>query len=208
MLGGCTFWGEEREKTFTAQQVSRENALTFGSVHVEINPDLNYQNISGDIKIEIFGKVSKTTRREFHIFARPGLNDIVFIETHTRNLPHTFEQPQDLTKDMATIQKGQKTIDGKTWDVFVRAHPQFPEQILNAVIQQGIPIEQYPCGLEIGVGRLINRFNRIYISYIKGINECQGLPQNGGTLSDRQVKMIRELAGQFDANIKITDPSS
>jgi hypothetical protein len=205
MLAGCTFWGIEEEKTFTAQHVSRENVFSFASVTVEVNPDLKYQNISGDVKIEIFGKLSTPTRRAFHIFTRPGLNKVVFIETHTRNYPHTFEVPQDLTKNMSTIQKGKKTIDGKIWYVFVRAHPEYPEQILSAVRQQGIRIESYGCGLEIGVARVIDRFNRIYISYLKGINECRGLPQNNSLISDRQLKMIRELASQFDENISISD---
>ena len=207
LLIGCTFWGEEREKTLTARHVARENTFSYQSVQVNVNPEFNYQNISGDIKIEIMGKLSTPTKREFHIFTHSGINRIVFIETHTRNHPHTFEQPQDLTKNMATIQKGKKQINEKTWDVFVRAHPQYPEQILSAFRQTGIHIKPYRCGLEIGVGRVINRFNRIYISYIKGIDECRDLPQNGSTLSDSQLKMVREFAGQFDENIKISDQS-
>ena len=163
--------------------------------------------ISGNIKIEIMGKVSTPTKRKFHIFTRPGMDTIVFIETHTRNHPHTFDQSQDLTKKMVTIQKGTKPIDGKTWDVYVRAHPQFPEQLLSAVEQEGIQIKQYRCGLEIGVGRVINRYNRIYVSYLKGVDDCQGLPQNGSVLSDNQLKMIREFSQQFDANITISDQS-
>ena len=207
LVAGCTFWGEEREKTLVARHVSRENTFYYGSVNVQVNPELNYENISGDIKIEIMGKLSTRTKREFHIFARPGLNKLVFIETHTRYNPDTFDQRQDLTKNMTTIQKGKKPIDGKTWYIFVRAHPQYPEQILSAVKQQGINLKSYDCGLEIGVGRVINLYNRIYVSYIKGFDECRDLPQNGSILSDRQIKMIREFAGQFDENIKISDQS-
>ena len=46
-----------------------------------------------------------------------------------------------------------------------------------------------------------------YVSYMEGFNECQALPQNGGILNDRQVKMVRELVGRFDKNIKIVDQS-
>ncbi len=204
---GCVFWGEKRDKTFTARQVTEENVFSYGSVSVIVKPDLRYMNISGNIEIEIMGKVSTPTKREFHIFTRPGIDNIVFIETHTRSNPHTFDQSQDLTKKMATIQKGKKPIDGKTWEVYIRSHPQFPEQILSAAKQKGIRIKQYRCGLEIGVARVINRYNRIYISYIKGINDCKALPQNGSVLSDKQIRMIREFANQFDENITISDQS-
>lgn len=206
-LVGCSLYGEKREKTFTAREVNRENVFSFGTVNVKINPDLAYMNISGKIKIEIMGKLSTPTKREFHIFTRPGLDDMVLIETHTRNPPHTFEQHKDLTKNMITIQKGKKPIDGKIWEVYTRAHPQFPEQILSAVKQEGIQIEPYRCGLEIGVARVINRFDRIYVSYIKGFDECQDLPQNESVLSDNQIQMLRELAKQFDTIITISDQS-
>jgi len=204
---GCTFWGETREKTLTARQVTEENDFSYGSVSVKLNPDLNYMNISGNIKIEIMGNVSTPTKRKFHIFTRPGIDNIVFIETHTRNNPHTFDPAKELTKKMVTLQKGKKTIDGKTWEVYIRSHPQFPEQILSAVRQKGVPIDKYRCGLEIGVARVINRYNRIYISYFKGVDDCQGLPHNGSVLSSSQIRMIREFAGQFDKNIAITDQS-
>jgi hypothetical protein len=204
---GCVFWGETREKTLSARQVTEENVFSYGSVSVKLNPELKYMNISGNVKIEIMGKVSTPTKREFHIFTRPGIDNIVFIETHTRSNPHTFDQSRDLTKKMATIQKGKKTIDGKTWDVYVRAHPQFPEQILKAAGQKGVRIDKYRCGLEIGVARATNRYNRIYVSYLKGINDCKTLPRNGSVLSDEQIRMIREFSQQFDENITISDQS-
>jgi len=205
---GCTFWGETREKTLSARQVTEENFFSYGSVSVQVNPDLQYVNISGDIKIEIMGKVSTPTKREFHIFTSPGIDNIVFIETHTRSSPHTFDQLQDLTKNMVTIQKGSKPIDGKTWEVYIRSHPQFPEQILSAARQKNIRTKQYRCGLEIGVARVINRYNRIYISYFMGVDDCPGLPQNGSVLSASQIRMIREFANQFDENITISDQSA
>ena len=205
---GCTFWGETREKTLTARQVTEKNEFSYGAVSVKVNRELNYMNISGDIKVEIMGKVSTPTKREFHIFARSGSDNIVFIETHTRDDPHTFDQGKDLTKKMNTIQKGKKTIDGKTWEVYIRSHPQFPEQILSAVRQKGIRLDKYRCGLEIGVARAINRYNRIYVSYFKGVDDCQGLPRNGSVLSSSQLRLIREFAGQFDKNITITDQSA
>ena len=204
---GCVFWGETREKTLTARQVTEENVFSFGSVFVKLNPDLKYMNISGDIKIEIMGKISAPTKREFHIFSHPGLDNIVFIETHTRSHPHTFDQSRELTKKMVTIQKGKKPIDGKSWDVYVRSHPQFPEQILSAAGQKGVRMKQYRCGLEIGVARTINGQNRIYISYLKGVDDCQELPQNRSVLSGNQIKMIREFSEQFDENIMISDQS-
>ena len=207
ILMGCVFWGEKREKTYTARQVTEDNVFSFSSVSVKLNPGLKYKNITGDIKLEIMGKVSAPTKREFHIFTRPGIDNIVFIETHTRNHPHTFDQLQDLTKKMDTIQKGRKPIDGKPWYVYVKSHPEFPEQILSAVKQEGIQIKQYHCGLEIGVARVINPNHRIYISYFRGVDDCQGLPENDGLLSDSQLKMIREFSQQFDANITISDQS-
>jgi len=108
---------------------------------------------------------------------------------------------------MATIQKGKKTIDGKTWYVYVRAHPQFPRQILEAAGQKDVRLDKYRCGLEIGVARATNRYNRIYVSYLKGINDCKALPQNGGVLSDKQIRLIREFSQQFDENVTISDQS-
>ena len=207
ILMGCVFWGETREKTLTARQVTEENVFSYGSVSVKLNPDLKYMNISGNIKIEIMGKVSTPTKREFHLFSHSGIDNIVFIETHTRYNPNTFDHSRDLTKKMVTIQKGKKTIDGKTWNVYVRSHPQFPEQILSVARQKGVRMKKYSCGLEIGVARVINRYNRIYISYIKGVNDCEALPQNGSVLSDKQIRMIREFANQFDENITISDQS-
>jgi len=207
VLMGCVFWGEKREKIYTVRQVTEDNVLLFSSVSVKINPDLKYKNISGGIKVEIMGQASSPTKREFHIFTRPGLDNIVFIETHTRNHPHTFDQSQDLTKKMDTIQKGRKPIDGKPWYVYVRSDPQFPEQILNAVKQEGIRMKQYQCGLEIGVARVIDPNSRIYIRYYRGVDDCQGLPENGRLLSDTQIQMIRKLALQFEENITISDQS-
>ena len=204
---GCSLYGEDRVKTFTARHVTEENVFSYGSVFVKVNPELKYSNISGNIKVEIMGKVSTPTKKEFHIFARPGENNVVLIETHTRSHPHIFEMPQDLTKNMETIQKGSKSIDGKAWEVYIRAHPQFPEQILSAAKQKGIHIEPYRCGLEIGVGRVINRHNRMYVSYIKGLNDCKELPRNGGVLSGSQLKMVRGFANQFEENITISDQS-
>lgn len=207
ILMGCSLYGEERKKTFTSRYVTEENAFSYGSVYVKVNPALKYMNISGNIKIEIMGKVSTPTKKDFHIFTRPGLNNFVLIETHTRSHPHTFEVPQDLTKNMKTIQKGRKSIDGKIWDVYIRAHPQFPEQILSAVRQKGIRIKPYRCGLEIGVGRVINRYNRIYVSYIQGLDDCKELPQNDAVLSNHQLQMVREFVNQFETNITISDQS-
>lgn len=200
---GCVFWGETREKTFTARQVTEDNVFSYGSVVVKVNPDLRYMNISGNIKIEIMGKVSGPTKREFHLFTRPGIDDIVFIETHTRSSPNTFDQSQNITKKMEAIQKGQKPIDGKTWEVYVRSHFQFPEQIVSAARQKGVLIDKYRCGLEIGVARLINRYNRVYVSYLKGLNDCKALPENESVLSDEQIRMIRDFSRQFDENITI-----
>ncbi len=206
-LSGCKLFGEDRVKTFTARGVTEENVLSYGSVFVKVNPDLDYSNVSGDIIVEIMGQKDKPSKREFHIFARSGSNRIVFIETHTRNHPNTFIENRDLTKKMQAIQKGNKSIDGKTWAIYVRALPEFPQQILSAVRQQGIEIESFRCGLEIGVARTINLQNRIYISYIRGEKQCDQLPANGGVLNDRQVRLVREFAAEFDANISISDQS-
>ncbi len=207
IFSGCKLFGENRVKTFTARQVTEENVLSYGSVFVKVNPELQYSNVSGDIKVEIMGEVDKPTKKEFHIFARSGSNRMVFIETHTRYHPHTFIENRDLTKKMELIQTGNKPIDGKTWAVYVRTLLEFPEQILNAVRQKDIRIESFRCGLEIGVARTINLHNRIYISYIRGEKECKQLPTNGGVLNDRQIQLVREFAAEFDANISISDQS-
>ena len=68
-------------------------------------------------------------------------------------------------------------------------------------------MEPFPCGLEIGAAKVIDRFHRIYVRYIQGVNECETLPQNGGVLSDAQLQAIRELAEQFDENVTISDRS-
>ena len=199
---------EKPVKTFTARRVTEDNVYSFGPVNVKVNPDLNYFNISGNVTKELKGVSDGITKREFHIFARPGLNKIVLIETHTRRYPHTFQLPQDdLTKNMAVIQKGTKPVDGRTWEVYVRALAEFPAYVLSAVRQKGISIEQYRCGLEIGVAKAIDRFNRIYISYIEGSNNCSELPQNDSLLNDKQLQLIRRFADQYDKNITISDQS-
>jgi len=204
---GCTL-KEEPVKTFTAHRVTNDNIFSYGAVAVNVNPNLNYLNISGTITKDETGVSNDPTIREFYIFTRPGSNKIVLIETHTRNYPHTFQLPQDeLTQHMAVIQKGTKPIDGQTWEVYLRALPEFPAQILSAVGQKGIHMEPYRCGLEIGAGRVVDRFHRIYVRYIKGVNECESLPQNGSMLSDEQLRSIREFAKQFDENITISDQS-
>ena len=199
---------EKPVKTFTARRVTEDNVYSFGPVNVKVNPDLNYFNISGNVTKELKGVSDGITKREFHIFTRPGLNRIVLIETHTRSYPHTFQLPQDdLTKNMAVIQKGTKPVDGRTWEVYVRALAEFPAYVLSAVRQKGISIEQYRCGLEIGVAKAIDRFNRIYISYIEGSNNCSELPQNDSLLNDKQLQLIRRFADQYDKNITISDQS-
>ena len=199
---GCTTT-EEPLKISTARQVTEDNIFSYRSVHVKVNLNLNYLDISGNIKKN--KKWDDPTKREFHIFTRPGINKIVSIEIHTRNRPHTFQGSQeDLTKNMAVIQKGSKPIGGRTWQVYTRALPEFPEYVKSAISQKGISIEQYLCGLEIGVAGVIDRFSRIYISYIKGIEACQTLPLNGSTLSNKQLRMIRDFSSQFDENITIS----
>lgn len=206
-IAGC-LEKEKPVKTFTTRHVNADNVYSISSVKVKIKPDFNYFNISGNVTKELKGVSDGITKREFHIFTRPGQNKIVLIETHTRSNPHTFRLPQDdLTKKMAVIQKGKKTIDGKTWEIYIRALPEFPKQILSAARQKGISIEQYRCGLEIGVAKAIDRFNRIYIRYIKGVKECKTLPQNGSILGDEQIRIIRVFANQFDENITIYDQS-
>jgi hypothetical protein len=207
LLAGCTLWGEERDKTFNAQDVTEENTISYDSVTVTVNPDLKYMIVSGNIDVQLQGQSGGPTKREFHIFARPGLANMVLVETHSRNMFKPFQQPQDLTQNMKTIQKGRKPIDGKTWDVYIRALPDFPQQILSAAEQKGVRVKQYECGLEIGLRRLINSQHRIYVSYIKGLDDCQRLPQNDSILNDQQRRMIREFANQFEANVSISDKS-
>jgi hypothetical protein len=204
---GCIM-KEESVKTFTAHQVSENNIFSYGSVTVKINPDHDYLNISGTIVKDDKSVSNDPTTREFYIFTRSDSNKIVLVETHTRGNQNPFRLPQDeLMQDVPVIQKGRKSIDGKTWEVYTRALPEFPAQILSAVRQKGIRIEQYRCGLEIGVGKLLDRYRRIYIRYIKGIDKCETLPQNGGILSDDQLRSIREFANHFDENITISDQS-
>ena len=61
ILSGCKLFGEDRVKTFTAQQVTEENVFSYGPIWVRINPDLQYSNVSGDIKVEIMGQMDKPT---------------------------------------------------------------------------------------------------------------------------------------------------
>ena len=74
-------------------------------------------------------------------------------------------------------------------------------------MQEGISIERYGCGLGIGVGKVVDRFHRIHIKYIRGRTDCHTLPRNGGAISESQLRSIREFAGQFDENITISDKS-
>ena len=207
LLAGCALWGEERSKTFEVRDIAEENIVSFGPVRVAVNPDRKYMNLSGDIDVQIQGQSGGPSIRKFNLFVRPGLANMVLVETHRRNVFNPFQQPQDLTKDMKTIQKGRKPIDGKTWDVYIRALYDFPEQILSVVEQKSVQIKQYECGLEIGARRLIDSQHRIYVSYIKGIDDCQGLPLNDSLLSDKQRRMIRKFTNQFEANVSISDNS-
>ena len=207
LLASCTFWGEKRTKTFNARDLTEDNTIFYDSVIVTVNPNLKYKKVSGNVDVQIQDQSGGPTKREFHIFARPGLANMVLVETHSRNVFNPFQQPQDLTKKMKTIQKGRKPIDGKTWDVYIRALHEFPEQILSATAQKGVGVKQYECGLEIGVRRLLNSQHRIYVSYIKGLDDCQDIPLNGSILSDQQRQMIREFADQFEANVSISDRS-
>ena len=205
IIFGCSL-KEEPVKTFTARQVTENNVFSYSSVTVKVNPNLNYLNISGSVKKEIKGIKNDPTKREFHIFTRPGINKVVLIETHTRSHPNAFLRSQvELTKNMAVIQKGRKSIAGKTWEIYIRALPEFPRHILSAVRQKSVEIEQYRCGLEIGVARGLDRFSRIYISYVTGVKECQTLPQNGSVLNEEQLRLIREFANQFDKNVTISE---
>lgn len=199
---------EEPVKTYTALRVSEDNILSYGSVAVKVNPNLDYFNISGTVEKTIKGVAGDLTAREFYLFTRPGLDKIILIETNTRGNSHPFRLPQDeVVQNMPVIQKGRKSIDGEFWQIYVRALPEFPEQILDAARQKGISIDHYPCGLEIGVGKVVDRFHRIYIKYIRGQTECKTLPQNGGTLSDKQIRSIRDLSNEFHANITISGQS-
>lgn len=157
----------------------------------------------------ISGSVSKpSTSSRTHRFSFDS-DKIVLIETDTRGAQHPFRLPKDdLTINMPVIQKGEKPIDGRLWEIYIRALPEFPEHIFSAIRQKGISIEPYRCGLEIGAGKTLDRFHRIYVKYIKCIDKCQTLPQNGDTISDEQLQSIRELANQFDENITISDHSA
>ncbi len=201
---GCTA-KEDHLKTFTARQVTEDNDFSYGSVQVKINPKINYLNISGTIKKK--KNWADPTKREFHIFTSPGINKIVLIEIYTRDRPHAFQASEGskLMENMAVIQGGSKLVAGKTWELYTRALPEFPEYILSAISQRGISTEPYRCGLEIGVARELDRFTRIYISYIKGIEDCQSLPQNGSNLSNDQLKLMQDFADQFDENITISE---
>ena len=208
IIFGCA-GEEEYVKTFTARQITEDNIFSYGPVEVKVNPDLDYLNISGRVKKDKKYDPNDPTIREFHLFAHPGVNKVVLIETHTRKHPNAFQRFQnDFTKNMAVIQKGRKLIDGKHWDVYVRALPEFPQHIIDAASQKGIGFENYRCGLEIGCVRLIDRFSRINVSYIKGAEDCMKLPQNGGILSEEQIQSIRSFANQFDESISISDQSS
>jgi hypothetical protein len=207
IIVGCAT-KEEPVKTFTASQVTEGNVFSYGSVKVKANSDLEYLYVSGSINKDKIGVSNDPTKREFHIFTRPGINQIVLIETHTRSHPNTFRQYQEeLTKNLSTISKGRIPIDGKTWETYIRALPEYPKQIFNAIRQEGIRIEPYRCGLEVGSVRAIDRFHRIYIKYIKGVTKCETLPQNGSVLSHEQMRLVRELANQFNENITISDQS-
>ena len=207
IIVGCTT-KEEPVKTFTARQVVEGNVFSYGSIKVRVNSDLDYLNVSGSVKKDKFGVLNDPTIREFHIFTRPGKNMTVLIETHTRRYPDTFQKSHhELTKKISAISRGRKPIDGQIWEVYVRALPEFPEQIISAVRQKGIRIEPYRCGLEIGAARAVDRYRRIYISFIRGVNECQTLPRNDSILSDEQARSVRELSNQFDEHITISDQS-
>jgi hypothetical protein len=207
IISGC-LTNAEPVKIFTASGVTEDNGLTFGTVVVHVNPELDYFNISGTVQKEVIGVSNDLTQRKFYLFTHPGSDKMVLIETNTRGHSHPFRLPQDdVFKNMPVIQKGSKPIDGKPWGIYLRALPDFPEQIFSAAGQKSIRIERYGCGLEIGVGKVIDRFHRIYIKYIKGLTDCRTLPQNGGVLSESQLRSIREFAGQFDENITISDQS-
>ena len=207
VIFGCLMKAEP-VKTFTALRVTEDNVLSYDSVAVKVNPNLDYFNISGTVEKTIIGVSDDPTIRQFYLFTRPGSDKLILIETNTRDDSHPFRLPQDdVVQNMPVIQKGRKPIDGKSWEVYVRALPEFPEHILDAVRQKGISVEPYRCGLEIGVGKVLDRFHRIYVKYIRGQTECKTLPQNGGILSDEQIRSIREFSNEFDENITISDQS-
>ena len=194
---------EEPLKTFTAEQVTDSNVFSFVSVTVKVNPNLNYSDISGSIKKR--KKWQDPTKREFHMFASPMENKIVLIETHTRTQPDSFQSSRgELTKNKEVIQRGSKLIAGETWELYTRSLPEFDEYILNAFSQKKIRMEQYRCGLEIGIAREIDRFNRIYVRYIKGMEQCQSLPQNGSILNDEQLRLMRVFAGELEETITVS----
>jgi len=202
IIVGCAI-KEQPATTVTDSQIE-DNVFSYGSITVKVNPELAYYDVTKSMAINTKREADIVTRKEFHIFTRAGANKLVLIETHTRSSPHTFQQSiHNLTHKMAVIQKGNKPIDGNIWEVYIRALPKFPEQIITAVRAKGIRFEPYGCGLEIGICRVISRFRRIYVSYIEGSNNCSELPQNGGVLSDQQIQMIRKFSNQFDENITI-----
>ena len=190
-------------KTYTSLKVSEENVLSFASVDVIVHPELD-QQISGHIKKD--KKWDDPTKREFHIFTHPGTSKIVLIETHSRRLPNSFQASQDrLFKHKAVIQKGSKHMAGQTWEVYTRALSEFPENVVSAIKQKGIRMGSYSCGLELGVARELDRFSRIFISYIEGLKECQTLPRNGSHLNNAQIRFLQDFVSRFDENITITN---
>jgi hypothetical protein len=207
IITGCVM-KDEPVKTFTAHRIAEDNILAYASAAVKVNPHLDYLKISGTVDKEKKGVSNDPTIREFYLFARSGSDEVVLIETHTRGVQNPFQLPQDeLLKNVPVIQKGRKPIDGKSWEVYIRALSKYPEQILSTLRQKGIMVEQYRCGLEIGVGKVLDRFHRIYIKYIQGQTDCRTLPQNGGILNDEQMRSIREFSNEFDENITIFDQS-
>ena len=201
---GCTTTTEP-VKTYTASKVSKENVLSFASVDVFVHPDL-YHHISGRIKKE--KAWDDPTRRDFSIFTHPGMNRIVLIETHSRRLPDSFQAAQDrLFKHKVVLQKGSKRMAGQTWEVFTRSFYEFPENIIGPIKQEGIRMESYSCGLEMGVARELDRFSRIFISYIEGLKECQTLPPNASHLNNAQIRLLQDFVSRFDENITISDRS-
>jgi hypothetical protein len=201
---GCTT-ANEPAKTYTASEVTKENVLSFASVDVNVHPDLDYQ-ISGHLKKD--KSWDDPTKREFSIFTHPGMSKIVLIETHSRRLPNSFQASQDrLFKHKAVIQKGSKRLAGQTWEVYTRTFYEFPENVISAIKQKGIRMESYSCGMEMGVARELDRFSRIFISYIEGLRECQTLPQNGGYLNDAQIRLLQDFVSRFDETITISGRS-
>lgn len=202
VLLACTTT-DKPAKTYTSSKVTKENVLSFASVDVNVHPDLDHQ-ISGHIKKN--KKWDDPTKREFNIFTHPGVNRFVLIETHSRRLPNSFQATQDrLFKDMEVIQKGSKHMAGQNWEVYTRALLEFPENIIGAIKQEGIRMESYSCGLELGLARELDRFNRIFISYIEGLEKCQTLPQNGSHLNNAQIRFLQDFVSRFEENITITN---